>query len=353
MIIKRESKTGSNDLHVVFRPCLIDEMLGQETNKNIIQGNLDSKNTPHSYLFTGSSGCGKTTCARILALGLECETGVSSSPCLKCSSCRSIMNHNSMDVMEINIGAYGNKADVLKVIEDLPSAPFRDRYKILIMDEAHELTSAAQDALLKIIEDGYSHVYFIFCTNEHQKLKGTFIGRCNVMNFGRVSIDLIYGLLKNVSQFEGIEYNNEVLQYLAEESEGVPRKALVWLKQVNDEGNWTITAAKEITGLLLDEDNPLIIELSRTLIKGEWGKSIGLYKKLEKLPAETVRIAVAGFFVGCLKRAKTFPDGRKYSQILDVITVPIYETGKLGRHKFYNYLFKTVDLINSGKQKRY
>lgn len=376
MIIKRESRTGSNDLQVVYRPCKIDEMIGQETNKNIIRGNLDSNKVPHSYLFTGPPGCGKTTCARIVALGLNCENtvredkiiaiggkeinpplpwnridgGSTSSPCLECTSCKSVINHNSMDVMEVNVGAYGNKGDVLAIIEDLPTAPFSSRYRVLIMDEAHKLTGPAQDALLKIIEDGFDHVYFIFCTNEPHKLKAAFIERCNVMNFGRISIDLVYDLLKNVSQFEGIEYDEDVLKYLADESEGVPRRVLVWLKQVVDEGSWTLEAAKQITGVLLDETDPQVMELSRILIKGQWKKSLELYKKLEKLPAETIRIAVAGFFVGCLKRSRTFPDGRKFSKILDIITVPIYESGKLGRHKFYNYMFKVVDLINNSKK---
>lgn len=375
MIVKRKSRTAGNDIQTVYRPCKLNEFFGNKTNKNIIKGNLDNNRVPHSFLFTGAPGCGKTTMARIIALGLNCEEGQSaedwaadvlqalgedvtkgptSEPCLECRSCKSIINHNSMDTMEINVGAYGNKDDVLKVIDDLPTAPFIDRYKVLIMDEAHKLTSASQDVLLKIIEDSYSHVYFIFCTNEPQKLKDAFVERCNVMHFGRLPVDTIHKLLLDVCDGEGIDRSdkNEVLKYLSEESEGVPRKALIWLKQVNDEGSWSLEAAKQVTGLLLDEADPQIIELSRTLLKGGWKKSLALYKdkKMEKMPAESIRIAVAGFFVGCLKRSRTFPEGRKFSKILDVLTVPIYETGKLGQHKLINYMFKVVDLVNTYKK---
>jgi len=218
------------------------------------------------------------------------------------------------------------------------------------MDEAHKLTSASQDVLLKIIEDGYQHVYFIFCTNEPQKLKAAFIDRCNVMHFGRISTDLIYDLLKNVCEFEGMEYKDVVLKYLAEESAGVPRKALVWLKQVNDEGSWSAEVAKNIVGILMDENDLQIMDISRALKKGQWKTAVNLYGKLSKLPAETVRVAVAGYFVTCLKRSKFFGEGRIYSKILDIITVPIYEAGKPGQHKFYNCMFKIVDIVNSSKK---
>lgn len=351
MLVRRNTKTGGNDLHTVFRPTKIDALLGNETNKKIIKNYLDSDVLPHCLLLTGDYGCGKTTVGRIIATAINCETnGVSSTPCLVCSSCNSIINQNNLDMLEINLGQSGTKDNVDMLVRDLPTAPFSNRFKVLLMDEAHALTTASQNLLLKIMEDSYTHVYFIFCTNQPQKLLSTFISRCSVFNFSRLSQDLIVDLLLNVAEYDGMSYSKEILDYVAEECEGIPRTALIWLGQINSEGTWTIDAAKEITGILLNEDDPQIIELSRALLKGQWKKTLELYKKLEKLPAETVRIAVAGFFTGCLKRAKTFPDGRKYSQILDIITVPIYESGKLGQHKFYNYLFKTVDLINSSKK---
>jgi len=343
MIIKRESKAGANDLHTTYRPCLIEEIYGHETNKNVLKGNLDSNKVPHCYLFTGPAGCGKTTAARILALGLNCDKNdISASPCLKCVSCQSIINYNSMDVMEINVGQYGRKDDVLEIIKTFPSAPFNSRFKVIIFDEAQDLTPASQNSLLKIIENGYSHVYFIFCTNEPQKLKSAFVDRCNIMHFGKISTETVENLLINVSEFEGMEYDKEVLTYLAEESQGVPRRALVWLKQINDEHTWTLDAAKEVTGVVVDENSAEIIELSRALMAGSFKTALGVYKKVNKLTAENIRRALAGYFASCLRRARKFDDGKKYSQILDILTVPIYDTGKLAEHKLVNYMFKIV-----------
>lgn len=320
---------------------------------------------PTSYLILRrnncifiTGNCGKTTAARLIALGLNCKANEKSTsePCLECKSCKSILNHNSMDVMEINVGRTGGKDAVNSIVDDLPLAPFSSRYKVLIFDEAHKLTKDAQDLLLKEMEDGYNHVYYIFCTNEPEKLKGrkkdesAFLSRCSVMHFGRISSELIFNMVKNVAEFEGMNYETEILSFISDEARGTPRDALVYLDQIDKEGSWTLEAAKNITGVLLDEDDPQIIELSRMLLGGKWKDSLNLYNELKKdTPAETIRIAAAGYFIGCLKRAKTVKEGKKFDKVLDVLNTPIYESGKLGDNRFYHYMFKVTDIINSNR----
>lgn len=353
MIIRRETKSGSNDLNVVYRPCKVDEMIGNETNKRIIKNALDTNRVPHTQLFTGDAGCGKTSAAKIIALGLNCErSGISSNPCLECSSCKTILEGSNIDVKEINVGQTGGKDYVNAIVRDLSMAPFNTRFKVIIFDEAHELTSSAKDLLLKPIESGYEHVYFIFCTNQPDKLRSkikdageAFLDRCSVLNFGRVQVESIRGLLKNVCEFEGFQFRVEALDIIAEESKGVPRNALVWLNQIATEGSWRLSVVREICKSGIDEDDPKVIELCKSLNNGSFINAVELFDRITTIPVETLRISVTAYFVKCLKRSKKVSDARKFSKILDVLTVPIYEHGKLAEHKWYNYMFKVTDIV--------
>jgi DNA polymerase-3 subunit gamma/tau len=323
-------------------------MLGNKTNVNMIKKGLDKDNLPHTFLFTGDAGCGKTTAARIIALGLNCREsdGPTSDPCLECTECVTILNQNSMDVVEVNVGQSGGKDAVDTVSRDLMSAPFSGRFKVVIFDEAHKLTPAAQDLLLKVIEDGYKHVYFVFCTNKPEKLTEAFIGRCSVMHFGRISTELISEMLVNVAQFEGMDYDMTIIQHIAEESRGVPRNALVWLRQVEDEGTWTLDAAKAISGILLDETDPQVVEISKSLIQGKFKPAYQIYDKIKrKQQAENVRIAILSYLVGCLKRARSYGDADRFSQAIDIISQPIYQQGKPGDYILYNYLYKVAKTL--------
>lgn len=317
---------------------------------------------PSSYLvlrrndrifITGN--CGKTTAAKIIALGLNCEeNGVSSNPCLECKSCRAILEGNSLDVKEINVGQSGGKDYVSAIVNDLPMAPFSARYKVLIFDEAHELTAAAKDLLLKPIENGYEHVYFIFCTNQADKLRSkkkgvgeAFLDRCSILNFGRQNIELIRKLLQNVCEFEGFQFNTDVLDLIAEESRGVPRNALVWLNQTALEGSWLISAAKEICEVAADVEDPQVYELCKLLNKGSFKDTVKIFESIKTIPIENLRIPIAGYFVACLKRSRKVGDARKYSNILDLVETPIYEQGKQALPKWINIMFKITDIINT------
>ena len=358
MLIKRETKTGGNSLGIVYRPCTVDELVGNTTNKKLLKNYLDNGKLPHTLLFSGDSGCGKTSAARIVALGINCTSidKPTSTPCTTCDSCKAILGGYSMDVMEYNVGKDGGKADISEIVDNLPSAPFSSRAKIVIFDEAHKLTAAAKDLLLKEIEDGYSHVYFIFCTNQAEELKSKkkggdpFLGRCAKMQFGPLPKEDISTMLVNVLEFEGQPYNDDVLTLIVEETKGVPRDALVALSDIINEGSWTKVVARSVLGGIVEEDNPAVIDLSRALMAGKWAESCKLYAKLSNTMAvESTRIAVTGWFVACLKRSNKFQDARKFSAILDVLIDPIYLTGKPAENIFYHKMFKVVDLIKNFK----
>lgn len=358
MVYRYESTTGSKDLHVVYRPYKLEHMLGNDANKRIIKKGLDEGTLPHTMLFTGPAGCGKTTMARIIAAGLNCKEGPTSTPCLKCASCKSVINYNSVDVQEINVGQTGGKGDVDKIVSDLPSAPFSARYKVLIFDEAHKLTDAAQDLLLKPIEDGYAHVYYIFCTNHPEKLRTrknkkdgeAFLDRCYAMHFGPISAEDVFQLLTEVSTWEGVESTEEVLRFIADESAGIPRRALKWLRQVIDDGTWDLNVAKSLVGVLTDVDDPQIIEMARLLNRGKFKDAVSIYDKLKKtFAAESIKMPLLFYFLACLKGARTTREGDKFSAIIDILTPFIPESGKLADLMMINNFYKITAIIRKYK----
>lgn len=349
MLIRRTTDGGADDLITVYRPCTVGEIVGQDINKKIIKNNFKDGTTPHSLLFTGPPGCGKTTMARIISLRLNCTDPKEEDPCLECSNCKASLNHSNLDVIEINVGKSGGKDAVDKITDNLAFSPMICENKVLIFDEAHKLTSAAQDLLLKEIEDGYANVYFIFCTNEPGKLKDTFIDRNTTMHFGSLNNKLIREMLINICDYEGVVHNEAVLNYIADAAKGTPRKSIKFLKKVMDEESWDLPKVKLLLeNIILDEENPNIMEIGKAIMRGSFKDTLKIMKKLKNIPEESVRIATAGFFTSKLSWCKSYTAADQYSTILDIMTVPILMTGKPAYHVLINNFYKASKIMRKG-----
>jgi DNA polymerase-3 subunit gamma/tau len=357
---------GKGDWNAKYRSCTFDEMLGQGIISMMMGAFLCRDNLPHALLFTGLSGCGKTTAARIIALALNCEKRPEyivrnpnikepfksivefnkNIPCCECTSCKSIINLNSFAVLELDAARTSDVATVRSILDDLPSAPMGgEPYKVLILDEAHNLSGKAEQALYKVLEDTPEHVYIILCTKYSEKLDEMTLNRCKATQFGRLENVYIYRLLEQVCQWEGLVFNKDILEYIAEESNGVPRQSLTYLQQIAAEGSWSKDTASLIINAGVDIDHVEVIDFCRLLIKERnFQSTVKAYSKIKKIPIEIIRMSVCGFFVGCLKRANNLKDAQQFSEIIDITSKPYFNNPK-PEHILMNSLFKITQIL--------
>lgn len=203
-----------------WRPQTFSEVVGQEHITRTLTNAIASGRIHHAFLFIGSRGIGKTTTARILAKALNCINGPTVTPCGACDNCVSIAAGNNIDVIEID-GASNNKVeDVQEIRENIRMVPSSSKYKVYIIDEVHQLSSHAFNALLKTLEEPPEHAIFILATTEAHKIPATIISRCQRYDFRRVAIKDIVTLLKNVLEKENRTATDEALYAIARIAEG-------------------------------------------------------------------------------------------------------------------------------------
>ncbi|MBI4778099.1 DNA polymerase III subunit gamma/tau [Candidatus Desantisbacteria bacterium] len=225
-----------------YRPQIFEEVIGQPHISQTLINAINTGRISHSYLFCGSRGTGKTTTARILAKCLNCETGITSTPCGNCSLCMEVARGMSMDIIEID-GASNRGIDEIRDLrERVMFAPARGRYKVYIIDEVHMLTPEAFNALLKTLEEPPPHVVFIFATTEPHRLPATILSRCQRFDFRRISTQNILKQLQYICDNEGITTDSNGLLLIARAAQGGMRDAEGILDQV-----MSYTGGKEIT----------------------------------------------------------------------------------------------------------
>lgn len=214
------------------RPQRFDELVGQTHVSTTLSNAIQTDKLAHAYIFAGLRGTGKTTVARILAKGLNCEKGTSPVPCGECASCTEIADSRSMDVLEVDAASRTKVEQTRELLEVVSFAPVRDRNKILIIDEAHMLSKASFNALLKTLEEPPPNVMFILATTELQKVLPTIVSRCQVFEFRRVGIRELSEYLKKICDAEGISVSKLAVERIARAGEGSVRDSLSVLERV-------------------------------------------------------------------------------------------------------------------------
>ncbi len=209
-----------------WRPQSFVEMVGQEHVLQALVNALDQDRLHHAYLFTGTRGVGKTTIARILARCLNCEQGVSSTPCGDCSSCLEITEGRSVDLLEVDAASRTKVEDTRELLENVQYAPTRSRYKVYLIDEVHMLSSHSFNALLKTLEEPPPHVIFLLATTDPHRLPATVLSRCLQFNLKNMPAEQIVGHLQHVLAGESVPTEEAALWLLGRAAQGSMRDAL-------------------------------------------------------------------------------------------------------------------------------
>ncbi len=265
-------------LYRKYRPKAFSDVVGQNQVTQTLKGELEAGRIAHAYLFTGSRGTGKTTCAKIMSKAVNCLNLQDGDPCNVCENCVGIDNGTIMDVMEIDAAGNNRVDDVRSLIEEVAFTPSRTKYRVYIIDEVHELSTAAFNALLKTLEEPPPHAIFILATTEVQKLLSTILSRCQRFDFRRITPDDIAGRLELIAEKENVYIDHDAALLIARIADGGMRDAISILDQC-------IGRSKEIDCGVVEETAGIVgrqhvFSLTNAILSGECSVAIQIISDL-------------------------------------------------------------------------
>ena len=264
-----------------WRPQTFSDVVGQEHITRTLQNAISAGRLAHAYLFTGVRGVGKTTAARILAKALNCAKGPTPEPCNHCSQCQEISQGSSIDVLEIDGASNRGIDEIRQIIENVRYQPAHGRFKIYIIDEVHQVTKDAFNALLKTLEEPPPSVKFILATTEPHRLPPTILSRCQRYDFRRIELREIINRLNTIAKSEALEITPGALALLAREGDGSMRDAQSLLEQVLAmAAPGTAETARVDEALLQDvlglADRRMLYDISAAVLSGNSGRCVEL-----------------------------------------------------------------------------
>lgn len=251
-----------------WRPRSFREMVGQTHVLKALINALDSQRLHHAYLFTGTRGVGKTTIARIIAKCLNCETGITSTPCGECSVCREIDEGRFVDLIEIDAASRTKVEDTRELLDNVQYAPSRGRFKVYLIDEVHMLSSHSFNALLKTLEEPPPYVKFILATTDPQKLPATILSRCLQFSLKNMTPERVVEHLSHVLSVENIPFEDDALWLLGRAADGSMRDAMSLTDQAIAFGEGKVLAG-DVRAMLGTLDHGQVFDLLHALIEGD------------------------------------------------------------------------------------
>ena len=250
-----------------WRPRTFDELVGQPHVVQALANALQGDRLHHAYLFSGTRGVGKTTIARIFARALNCETGITATPCGACSACLEIDEGRFIDLIEVDAASRTRVDETRELLENVPYAPTRGRFKVYLIDEVHMFSNHSFNALLKTLEEPPPHVKFLLATTDPKKLPVTILSRCLQFNLKRLSKAQITEQLIKIITAEAFEHEIAALSLIAEGADGSMRDALSLLDQAIAYGDGNIKTA-HVANMLGAVQRDQVIALLEALVSG-------------------------------------------------------------------------------------
>ena len=262
-------------LYRKWRPLTFDHVFGQDAITNALRNQVQQDRVSHAYLFTGTRGTGKTTCAKILARAVCCEHPVNGSPCNQCAACRAILDESALDVTEIDAASNNGVDNIREIREESTFAPTAMKRRVYIIDEVHMLSAGAFNALLKTLEEPPAHVLFILATTEIHKVPATILSRCQRYDFRRIPPEVIAARLSQIAADEGFTLEPRAASLLARLGDGSMRDAISLLdRSVPADGHIDEAQVTEALGVA---GSDTVIAIFRALQAGDAAQALELF----------------------------------------------------------------------------
>ncbi len=334
-------------LYRKYRPLVFDDVVSQAHITTTLQNQIKNKTTAHAYLFTGSRGTGKTTCARILAKAINCESPVNGNPCLECEICKDFEKGGVSDIVEIDAASNNGVGDVRELREATAYMPERCKFRVYIIDEVHMLSKDAFNALLKIMEEPPAHVKFILATTEVHKVLPTILSRCQRYDFHRILPEDIKDRLLYVSECEGINLDPTAAELIAKIADGGMRDALSLLDQcVAFTADVTENVVANAAGIANRE---YLLQIAKAIVHQNGAEAITIVKKLYDGSIDISRLCddLIGMFRNIMI-AKSVPESQD-----SLVCMPseIPEIMKLAEEISLDDIFSKLELLQKSNER--